>query len=47
VGTKTFKVHLDGPTTCSTTGPAKDEHPGPRVDLLHFSDDGDLTALRL
>jgi len=44
VGSKTFKVHLDGYNFLPyLTGK---EETGPRQELFYFSDDGDLTALR-
>jgi len=44
VGSKTFKVHLDGYNLLPyLTGKAKE---GPRKEFFYFSDDGDLVALR-
>jgi arylsulfatase len=44
VGSKTFKVHLDGYNLVPYL--SGEEEKSPRIDYFYFSDDGDLLALR-
>ena len=44
VGSKKYKVHLDGYNILPLLGGETKE--GPRKEIFYFSDDGDLTALR-
>jgi arylsulfatase len=43
VGTKTFKVHLDG---YDITDALAEKSPSPRHEFFYFNDDGSLVALR-